>query len=84
MTNHMLLQSLEFWGDRIYYTAASLLTQTVKNLLVMQQTRARSLGWEDPQRRKWQPTPIFLPGKSHEQRRFGWLQSMELQGVGHG
>ena len=21
-----------------------------------------------PLRRKWQPTPIFLPGKSHEQR----------------
>ena len=25
-------------------------------------------GWEDPQRRKWQPTPVFLPGKSHVQR----------------
>ena len=23
---------------------------------------------EDPQRRKWQPTPVFLPGKSHGQR----------------
>ena len=22
------------------------------------------LGPEDPQRRKWQPTPVFLPGKS--------------------
>ena len=21
----------------------------------------RSLGWEDPLRRKWQPTPVFLP-----------------------
>ena len=28
----------------------------------------RSLGWEDPWRRKWQPTPVFLPGKSHGQR----------------
>ena len=27
-----------------------------------------SPGWEDPQRRKWQPTPVFLPGKSHGQR----------------
>ena len=27
------------------------------------------LGWEDPPwRRNWQPTPIFLPGKSHGQR----------------
>ena len=28
----------------------------------------RSLGWEDPWRRKWQCTPVFLPGKSHGQR----------------
>ena len=37
-----------------------------------------------PWRRKWQPTPVFLPGKSH-----GWteqpdrLQSMGLQRIGH-
>ena len=24
-----------------------------------------------PQRRKWQPTPVFLPGKSHGQRSLG-------------
>ena len=29
----------------------------------------RSLGQEDPQRRKWQPSPIFLPGDSHGQRK---------------
>ena len=34
----------------------------------MQETRARSLDQEDPRRRKWQPTPVFLPGKSHGQR----------------
>ena len=28
----------------------------------------RSLGQEIPWRRKWQPTPVFLTGKSHEQR----------------
>ena len=28
-----------------------------------------SLGWEDPWRRKQQPTPVPLPGKSHGQRR---------------
>ena len=28
----------------------------------------RPLGWEDTWRRKWQPTPVFLPGKSHGQR----------------
>ena len=25
-------------------------------------------GLEDPWRRKWQPTPLFLPGKFHGQR----------------
>ena len=31
----------------------------------MQETRVRSLGWEDG---AWQPTPVFLPGESHGQR----------------
>ena len=26
------------------------------------------LDWEDPSRRKWQPTPVFLPGESHGQK----------------
>ena len=37
----------------------------------MQQTQeigSQSLGWKDPWSRKWQPTPVFLPGKSHGQR----------------
>ena len=25
--------------------------------------------WKILQRRKWRPTPVFLPGKSHEQRK---------------
>ena len=28
----------------------------------------QSLGREDPRRREWQPTPVFLPGTSHGQR----------------
>ena len=28
----------------------------------------RSLGWKDPWRKAWQPTPVFLPGESHGQR----------------
>ena len=39
----------------------------VKNLPVMQETCVRSLGQEDPLERKWQPTPVFLPGESHGQ-----------------
>ena len=34
----------------------------------MQETRVQSLGQEDPWRRKWQPTPVFLPGESCGQR----------------
>ena len=34
----------------------------------MQQTQIRSLGREDPWRRKWQPTPKYLPGQFHGQR----------------
>ena len=42
--------------------------QSVKNLPAAQETRIHSLSWEDPRRRKWQPTPVSLSGKSHEQR----------------
>ena len=42
--------------------------QSVKNLPAMQGTWVGSLGWEDPLRRKWHPTPVFLPGDSHGQR----------------
>ena len=34
----------------------------------MQKTWIRSLAREDPWRRKWQVTPVFLPGKTHGQR----------------
>ena len=36
-----------------------------------------------PCRRKWQPTPGFLPGESHRTEEPGGLQSMVLQRVGH-
>ena len=37
----------------------------VKNPSVMQKTQVLSLGREDPIRRQWQPTPVFLSGESH-------------------
>ena len=33
-----------------------------------QETWVQSLGPEGPLEEKWQPTPVFLPGKSHGQR----------------
>ena len=40
-----------------------LVAQLVKNLPAMQETWARSLGWEDPWRRERLPTPVFWPGE---------------------
>ena len=34
----------------------------------IQETQIQSLGWEDPQRREWQPIPVFSPGEFHGQR----------------
>jgi len=42
--------------------------RVVRNPPAMQETRVPSLVGEDPWRRKWQPPPVFLPGKSHGQR----------------
>ena len=39
--------------------------QTVRE---MQQMRVLSMGQEILRRRKWQPTPVLLPGESHGQR----------------
>ena len=40
----------------------------VKNFPAMWATWVRALDSEDPWRREWQPTPVFLPRKSHGQR----------------
>ena len=55
----------------------------VKNLPVMQKTQVRSLGQEDPWRRKWQPTPVFLPGESHGERSLVGYSPWGSQKVGH-
>ena len=51
------LQVSTYWGW------ASLVVQMVKKPAVLW-----SLGWGDPLARKWQPTPVFLPGNFHGQR----------------
>ena len=40
----------------------------VKNLPAMQETCVQSLGQEDPLRKEWLPTPVFLPEEFHGQR----------------
>ena len=51
--------------------------QTTKNLPAMPETWVGSLGQKIPWRRKWQLTPVFLPGKSN-----GWrsLAGYSLRG----
>ena len=44
----------------------------------MQETRVQSLGWEDPLEKRWQPTSVFLPGKSH-----GWRSLTGYSPWGH-
>ena len=72
--------SLKYWLQELN-DRTSLVAQMVKHLPTMQETWVRSRGWEDPLEkgkathssilawsRKWHPTPILLPGKSHGQR----------------
>ena len=42
-----------------------------------------SLGQEDPWRRKWQPIPVFLPGKSHVQRSLAGYSPWGCKRIGH-
>ena len=45
-----------------------LVAQSVKNLPAMRRPGFNSRVEKIPWRRKWQPTPVFLPGESHGQR----------------
>ena len=47
----------------------SLVAQRLKHLPAMREIWVWSLRRKIPWRRKWQPTPVFLPGESHGRRR---------------
>ena len=60
----------------------------VKNLPADAGDRHKRCGFDPwvgkiPWSRKWQPTPVFLPGKIPWIEESGRLQSMGLQRVGH-
>ena len=55
------------WTVPLEFQADSWVARTVKSLPAMWETWVWSLGWEDPWRRAWQPTPAFLPGEFHRQ-----------------
>ena len=44
------------------------MAQMVKNLTAVQEIWVQSLGREDPLEKGMASTPVFLPGKAHEQR----------------
>ena len=42
--------------------------EMVKTMPAMRETWVQSLGWEDPWKREWLPTAVFLPEEFHGQR----------------
>ena len=52
----------------IYYNITPLVAQMVKRLSTMRETGFDPWVRMIPWRRKWQSTPVLLPGKSHGQR----------------
>ena len=60
-----------------------LVAQMVKNSPAMWETWVQSWAGKIPWRRKWQPTPVFLPGESPWTEKPGGLQSIGLQRVRH-
>ena len=54
-----------------FYSGASLAARTVKNLLTKQETWGPFLVRKIPWRRKWQPTPVFLPGEDLLEKELG-------------
>ena len=54
-------------GQQVF-SAFGLVTQTVRICLPCRRPRFDPWVRKIPWRRKWQPTPVFLPGESHGQR----------------
>ena len=59
------------------------MAQTVKNLPPVQETRVRSLGWEDPLEKGMATRSSILAWKIPWTEEPGRLQSMGSQRVGH-
>ena len=65
-------------GYPLQYSWAALVAQTVKNLPATQESWVWEILWK-----KWQLTPVFLPGESPWMEEPGGLQPMGSQRVGH-
>ena len=61
----------------------SLVAQTVKHLLTVQETRVQSLGREDPLEKEMATRPSTVSWKIPWTKEHGRLQSMGSQRIGH-
>ena len=66
-----------------YIYWASFVAQMVKNMPKVQETPVQSLSQENPWRKEWLPTLVFLPGKSHGQRNLEGYSPWGSQRVRH-
>ena len=48
----------------------------------MQETWVQSLGWQDPSRKEWLPTPVFFPVESHVQRSLAGYSPWDCKELG--
>ena len=69
--------------NHVSMTAASLVAQTIKNLLAMQEMRVQTLDWEDPLEKEMASHSIILPWRIPWTEEPKGLQFMGLQRVGH-
>ena len=65
------------------YPLASLVAQRIKHLPAMQETRGRSLGWEDPLEKEMATHSSILAWRIPWTEEPGRLQSTGSQRVGH-
>ena len=79
----MVFLCLETWLFKGTFLAVFPVAHTVTNLPATQETGFDPWVRKIPWRRKWQSTPIFLPGESPWTEEPGRLQSMGLQRVGY-
>ena len=77
------LEQNVFFGNSFPVGGASLVTQTVKNLPVMQEIWVLSLGWEDPLEEGMATDSSSLAWRISWTEESGGLQSIGLQRVGH-
>ena len=63
---------LNLWNylEVVIIIGTSLVAQIVKNLPAMQEIWVQSLSQEDPLKREWLPTPVFLPAEFQGQKSF--------------